>query len=127
MRESIIMLKSIKAIVFLFALSWGFTCLSAIAQPITNSDDNITLSGESLQGIGLDSVDVDEGFQKTPQLGITLEPQKESTTTEGEVLFEGLIEESEEEDSPIYTIEKINTNQGEGVNSQTGTISLPIF
>jgi hypothetical protein len=107
------MLKPIKMLVFLSILSWAFTNGVAIAQSTTSSleEEDITFSGESLQGIEMESSDVNENYQTTPKLDLTIETEKESSG----------------DDSPIYTIDKINTNQGEGSDSQGGTIPLTSF
>ena len=125
MRENIIMFKPIKMIVFFYVLSWAFTSVGTIAQTTTNLEDNIIFSGDSLEGIDTQSIGSDEDFQYTPKFNLTLETEKESSTID--VLFEGLREEPLKNDSPIDTINKINTNQGEGVMLQTEKIDLTIF
>ena len=119
------MFKAIKMVVLFSVFSWGFTTVAAIAQSTTN-DDNITVSGESLRGIETQSINGSEDYQqKTPKLDVTIEKQKESSDTD--MLFEGLVEESNKNEPPIYTIEKINTNSGERGNSPSGTIPLGSF
>ena len=123
---SIGMFKLNQIIVLFSFLSWGLTSWDAMAQTTSNVEDNITFSGESLQGIETQSINGSEDYQqKTPKLDVTIEKQKESSDTD--VLFEGLVEESNKNEPPIYTIDKINTNSGEGRNSQSGTIPLGSF
>ena len=57
------MLKPIKMLVFLSVLSWSFISGNAIiAQSTSNLEDDMTFSGESLQGIDIESDDVNEDW-----------------------------------------------------------------
>ena len=120
------MFKPITMILFFSVLSWGFPNLGAIAQITSNiEEDNITLSGESLEGIDIQTIDDIEYEQNRTRLDLTLETEKESYP--GDLLFEGLLEEAENNESPFYTIKRINTNKGDGTDSHQGTIPLTSF
>ena len=119
------MFKPITMILFFSVLSWGFPNLGAIAQVTNDIEDNVTLSGDSLEGIDIQTIDDIEYEQNRTRLDLTLETEKESYP--GDVLFEGLLEEAENNESPIYTLERINTNKGDGTDSHKGTIPLGSF
>lgn len=119
------MFKLNKIIVLFSVLSWGLTSWGAIAQTTSDLDDNITFSGESLEGISTDSVDVNEDYQNRPKLDLTIETEKESSDTD--VLFDGLLKGANRNESPINTIERINTNGGDRSNSTGGTIPIGSF
>ena len=103
---------------------------NAIAQTNTETLDseNVTLTGESLQGLSSENLETDYGYQDTSEIEITLEKQEQQTTGTGNQLVDTLINTAAGGGlSPIYTIDKINTNQGDTSNSGSGTIPFANF
>ena len=98
----------------------------------TNTDnleaENVTITGESLQGLSSENLETDYGYQDTSEIEITLEKQEEQATGTGNQLVDTLINTAAGGGlSPIYTIDKINTNQGDTSNSGSGTIPFANF
>ena len=96
----------------------------------TSSDnleaENVTLTGESLQGLSSENLETDYGYQDTSEIEVTLEQQEEEQTGTGNQLVDTLINNATGVSSPIYTIDKINTNQGDN-SSSSGTFPFANF
>ena len=126
MRASLVMFISNKKLALVCFLLLTFTAPGVIAQTTNSLEEGLTLTGESLQGIPTPRIEASFNNQRTPKLDIMFEPEQK-TSGHGDVLFEGLIDQQKPDNSPIYTINKINTNQGDGSSSRQATIPFAHF
>ena len=74
-----------------------------------------------------ENLEPDYGYQDNSQLEITLERQEQQQTGTGNELIDTLVNSAAGSLSPTYTIDKLNTNQGDTSNSGSGTIPFANF
>ncbi len=97
-----------------------------LAQTTVDSfEPDVTLTGESLQGINSESIEDNYYDREVTNLKMTVESQKKSVT--GNELLDSFIGQPQTEESPAYTLERINTNTGDTPEFSGGTIPITSF
>jgi hypothetical protein len=115
-----------KKLALVCLLSLAFSAPAVVAQTTNSLEEDITFTGESLQGIQAPRIEANYSNESTPKLDVMLKPERQ-TSGNGDVLFEGLLDSPKNNNSPIYTFDKINTNQGDTTDSQGATMPLVNF
>ncbi len=96
-----------------------------MAQTHTATEENVTFTGDSLQG--LDSSNLTGNQSNTPQWDVTIEREKQKPSfSTGNEFFDSLLEK-QSEGKPPSAEQKLKTNQGDVPVNQGGTIPLLSF
>jgi len=103
-------------------ISVGGKVEPTMAQTYTAMEEDVTITGDSLQG--LDSSSLAGNQSNTPQWDVTIEREKPKPSfSTGNEFFDSLLEkQSEQKSTP--TEQQLNTNQGDVPVNQSGTIPL---
>jgi hypothetical protein len=107
-------------------LSLAFFAPGVMAQTTSSSfNEEVNSTSESLRGIQNQSIEPNYDYQRTPKLDVKVEPGQTQSDS-GNELIGGSANQKKANDSPIYTLDKLNTNQGDG-DSEGGTIPFANF